>query len=250
MESHDSRFVAKILEAYVGNLIAESNFFSDLSSGRVTPEDVRGVFGQYYLWRNQFHRWFGICVARSAPFGASLNVSRILGELIECLGQEIREDHHGLALSFLAALGIDDPSRIAALPVTDTYAESFLRCYFSSDRSGDEALAALAGRELAVPSRNRIILSALPEHYGVTSGLEFFGLHDTIEVAHFRGLWEAMTHDHKTDTRRLIEAARLEIWEHITFWDDVYSAILEARSALSAPLRSAGPCVIAPQRTR
>jgi hypothetical protein len=249
MESHDSRSVSKILEAYVGDLIAESNFFSDLSSGRVSPEDVRGVFGQYYLWRNQFHRWFGICVARIAPFGESLNVPRILGELIECLGQEIREDHHGLALSFLAALGIDDPSRITALPVTDTYAESFLRCYFSGDRSGDEALAALAGRELAVPGRNRIILRALPEHYGVTSGLEFFGLHNSIEVAHFRGLWEAMAHDHKADTRRLIEAARLEIWEHITFWDDVYCAILEARSELSAPSpKRTGPCAIAMPR--
>ena len=238
MKSHDSQDVSKILETYVGNLIAESNFFSDLSNGRVHPEDVRDVFGQYYLWRNQFHRWFGICVARSAPFGASLNVSRILGELIECLGQEIRDDHHGLALSFLAALGIDDPSRIVALPVTDTYADSFLRCYFSDNRSGDEALAALAGRELSAPSRNRIILSALPQHYGVTSGLEFFGLHNAIEIAHFRGLWEAMNHDHEADTRRLIEAARLEIWEHITFWDDVYSAILEARRGLSAPLRS------------
>jgi hypothetical protein len=73
----------------------------------------------------------------------------------------------------------------------------------------------------------------------VTAGLEFFGLHNTIEVAHFRGLWEAMAHDHKADTRRLIEAARLEIWEHITFWDDVYCAILEAGSELSAPLLSA-----------
>src|SRR6266567_3905064 len=227
MKSHDSQDVSKILESYVGNLIAESNFFSDLSNGLAHPEDVRGVFGQYYLWRNQFHRWFGICIVRSAPFSESLNVPRILGGLVECLGQEIREDHHGLALSFLAALGVDDPSRITALPVTDTYAESFLRCYFSSDRSGDEALAALAGRELSVPGRNRIILSALPEHYGVTSGLEFFGLHNTIEVEHFRVLWDAMAHDHKADTRRLIEAARLEIWEHITFWDDVYSAILE-----------------------
>ncbi len=25
---------------------------------------------------------------------------------------------------------------------------------------------------------------------------------------------------------KLIEAARLEIWEHITFWDDVYSIVL------------------------
>jgi hypothetical protein len=239
MASHDSRSVAKILEAYVDQLLAESDFFSDLSSGRVDPEDVRDVFGQYYLWRNQFHRWFGVCVARSAAFGGSQNVSRILGELIECLGQEIREDHHGLALSFLAALGIDDPSLIRALPVTDAYAESFLHCYFSGDRSGDEALAALAGRELAAPGRNRIILSALPAHYGVTSGLEFFGLHNAIEVAHFRGLWEAMTHDREADASWLIEAARLEIWEHITFWDDVYSALLDARSALPAPLRGA-----------
>jgi len=129
MEPNDSRAVSKILEAYVGNLIAESNFFSDLSTGRVNLEDVRGVFGQYYLWRNQFHRWFGICVARSAPFGEALNVPSILGALVACLEQEINEDHHGMALSFLSALGIDDPSRITALPVTDAYAESCVHGY-------------------------------------------------------------------------------------------------------------------------
>lgn len=102
-----------------------------------------------------------------------------------------------------------------------------------SDRSGDEALTALAGRELAVPSRNRIIVGALPKHYGVTSGLESLNLHSSIEVEHFRVLWEAMARDHKADTGRLVEAARLEIREHITFWDDVYSAILETKSELS-----------------
>ena len=235
IEPRDSQAVSKSLEAYVGDLIDESNFFADLSTGQASLEDVRGVFGQYYLWRNQFHRWFGICVARSAPFGEALNVPRILGELIACREQEIKGDHHGLALSFLAALGIDDPPRITALPVTDAYAESFLRCYFSADRSGDEALAALAGRELALPRRNRIIVGALPRHYGVTSGLESFNLHNTIEVAHFRVLREAMTRDHEADTGRLFEAARLEIWEHMAFWDDVYSAIQETKSELACP---------------
>jgi hypothetical protein len=55
-------------------------------------------------------------------------------------------------------------------------------------------------------------------------------LHNTIEVEHFRVLWEAIVDDHKADSRRLIEAARLEVWEHITFWDDAYSAILEMKS--------------------
>ena len=57
--------------------------------------------------------------------------------------------------SFLAALGIEDPARIEALPVTDSYVESFLHCYSHGDRSGDEALAALAGRGAAGPGRDR-----------------------------------------------------------------------------------------------
>jgi len=232
MEQLDSRAVSESLGAYVNDLLAESDFFLDLSAGRAHPDHVRDVFGQHYLWRNRFHRWFGICVVKSAPFGEALNVPRVLGELIACLEQEIKGDHHGLALAFLAALGIDNPAHITALPVTDAYAESFLRCYFPVDRSGDEALAALAGRELVGPSRNRIIISALSEHYGVTSGLEFFNLHTDLEAEHFRVLWEAVTRDSGTDIRMLIDAARLEIWEHITFWGDVYSAVLGAKSEL------------------
>jgi pyrroloquinoline quinone (PQQ) biosynthesis protein C len=234
MQPLDSRAVSMSLESYARDRLAESEFFADLSAGHVDPEHVRDVFGQYYLWRNRFHRWFGLCVAKCAPFGDALNVPRVLSELISCLEQEIKGDHHGLALSFMVALGIADPARIAALPVTESYAESFLRCYFSADRSGDEALAALAGRELVAPSRNEIIISALRRHYGVTSGLEFFSLHTDLETEHFRSLWEALAHDTKTDAARLIEAARLEIWEHVTFWDDVYFTLLGAQHQLAS----------------
>jgi hypothetical protein len=202
----DSRAVSESLGTYVKDLLAESDFFSDLSAGRAHPEHIRDVFGQYYLWRNRFHRWFGIRVVKSAPFGEALNVPRVLGELIACLEQEIKGDHHGLALAFLAALGIANPAHITALPVTDTYAESFLRCYFPVDRSGDEAIAALAGRDL----------------------------HIDLEAEHFGALWEALARDSRTDTRRLIDAAGLEIWEHIIFWDDVYSAVLGTRSELAS----------------
>jgi len=234
MQPLDSRAVSESLKSYVRDRLAESDFFSDLSAGQIHPDDVRDVFGQYYLWRNRFHRWFGLCVAKSAAFGDAPNVPRVLGELITCLEQEIKGNHHGLALSFLAALGIDDPARITALPVTESYAESFLRCYFSADRTGDEALAALAGRELVAPGRNEIIISALSSHYGVTSGLEFFSVHTDLEVEHFRALWDALAHDTKADAERLIEAARLEIWEHVTFWDDVYFTIVGARQRLAS----------------
>jgi Iron-containing redox enzyme len=228
MQPLDSRVVSVSLESYVRDRLAESDFFSGLLAGEVPPEHVRDVFGQYYLWRARFHRWLGVCVAKSAAFGDALNAPLVLSELITCLAQEVNGDHHRLALSFLAALGVDSPARITALPVTDAYAESFPRCYFPADRTGGEALAALAGRELAVPGRNKIIINALPKHYGITSGLEFFRLPADLPTTHFRTLWEAIADDTGTDDRKLIEAARLEIWEHITFWDDVYSAILTA----------------------
>ena len=234
MQELNSLAVSESLESYIRDRLAESDFFSRLSAGRIRPEHVREVFCQYYLWRNRFHRWFGVCVAKSAPFGAAVNAPLVLGELIACLAEEIKGNHHGLALSFLAALGVNDPAGIAALPVTDAYAESFLHCYFTAERSGDEALAALAGRELVVPRRNRIIITALADHYGVTSGLEFFSLHEDIEVAHFRALWAGLAEDTTVDARKLIEAARLEIWEHVTFWDDVYCTVLGAPQDLAS----------------
>jgi hypothetical protein len=234
MNPLNSRSVSESLESYACGLLAESTFFSALAAGQVDPEHVRLVLGQYYLWHNRLHRWIGVCVAKSAPFDEALNVPRVLGELIAFLRHEIKGDHHRSARSLLAALGISDPGRIEALPVTNSYAESFLCCYSSDDRTGDEALAALAGQELVAPSRNQIITSALGKHYGVTSGLEFFGPGCNLETRHFRVLWRAMTGDHKGDTGRLIEAARMEIWEHVTFWDDVYYTILDAESELAS----------------
>ena len=70
----DSRVVSESLESYAAGLLAESAFFSALSAGEADPGHVRDVFGQYYLWRNRFHRWFGICVAKSAPVDDTLNV--------------------------------------------------------------------------------------------------------------------------------------------------------------------------------
>jgi hypothetical protein len=234
MQALDSRVVSVSLESYARDRLAESDFFSGLSAGEVPPEHVRDVFGQYYLWRNRFHRWLGVCVAKSAALDDARSAQRVLGELVSCLVQGVSGDHHGLATSFLAAVGIGDPARIAALPVTDAYAESFLRCYFPADRAGDEALAALAGRELVVPVRNSIIIGALPAHYGVNSGLELFGAHADLEAMHFQVLWDALNDGHGADAERLIEAARLEIWEHVAFWDDVYSAVL-AGDRLTGP---------------
>jgi hypothetical protein len=236
MQPLDSRAVSISLESYVSDRLAESDFFASVAAGKASPEHVRDVFGQYCVWRNRFHRWLGVCVAKSMAFGDPLTAPRGLSALSACLAQASDGRQRTLALSFLAALGIEDPARITALPVTDAYAESFLRYYFPADRTCDEALAALAGRELAVPGCNSIIISALPEHYGITSGLEFFRPPAATEAMLFRPLWEAIADNSEADSGKLIDAARLEIWEHVTFWDDVYWAVLTAsRRTVPAP---------------
>ncbi len=68
----------------------------------------------------------------------------------------------------------------------------------------------------------------------MTSGLEFFSPLGEEEAKHSRALWRAIIRGRRPDTERLIEAARLEIWEHITFWDDVYYAILGMETELAS----------------
>jgi len=59
-------------------------------------------------------------------------------------------------------------------------------------------------------------------------------VHTDIETEHFRTLWDALVRGTTADAQRLIEAARLEIWEHVTFWDDVYFTVLDAQHMLAS----------------
>lgn len=222
MTSLDSPAVADRLVGYVREQLDSSLFFSDLRAGRPTLAQLRAVFGQYYLWRNQFHRWFGVCITKSAPFGTAFDTSFVLTELAEHIDEEINGDHHGLCVTFLTQLGISDPSAITPTPETIKYSDSFIVGYMDPERSGEEALAALAGREIVAPTRNRLTINALSQHYGICSGLEFFNLHEELEIEHFKSLWGALVKGFSADAELLVEAARTEICKHVAFWDTVY----------------------------
>jgi hypothetical protein len=49
-----------------------------------------------------------------------------------------------------------------------------------------------------------------------------------------RVLGEAIVRDRTADTGRLIEAARLVFWEHVTFWDDIDYATLGTENELAS----------------
>ncbi|HEX9993556.1 MAG TPA: iron-containing redox enzyme family protein [Acidimicrobiales bacterium] len=220
------------LAAVADRSLQASTFFAGLRAGDHDLERVRGVFGQYYLWRNGFHRWFGVCIVRSPAFGTGVDTAYILSELTEHIDQEIAGDHHAMCRTFLEALGVDADA-VRPLAVTDAYCRSFPTRYLDPARTGEEALAALAGRELVAPARNRLIVDALSGHYGVTAGLDFFDLHEDLEAEHFEALWEALTRTRSVDPNVLYEAASTEIVDHVRFWDDVFAAVAAPRWAMA-----------------
>jgi len=207
----------------VDNAFADSPFWRAFTAGEVPLDQLRAVFLQYYLWRNAFHRWFGVCIARSPAINSGADTEYILRELCEHIDEEIDGDHHGLIARFLKVLGAGDLLAVRPVPLTVRYIDHFAETYMAPDRTSEEAIAALAGRELAAPKRNLMTIEAFQEKYGIHEDLEFFHLHAELEVEHFLGLWGAVATQSEQD-RRLVEAAKDEIVRHVRFWDDVYAA--------------------------
>src|SRR5579859_2078268 len=94
------------LEQHVSESLAASRFFSGLRDGTHDKDHVRAVFSQYYWWRNRFHRWFGVCIAKAPGFGTDTPTEFILSELIEHIEEEISGDHHGMCVTFMRELGV------------------------------------------------------------------------------------------------------------------------------------------------
>ncbi|WP_160573946.1 iron-containing redox enzyme family protein [Actinomadura physcomitrii] len=226
--------VSADLLAHARATLDDSVFFSDLRTGKAPQEVVRDVFGQYYLWRNQFHRWLGVCVVKSPAFGTEFDVSRVLSGLAGHLEEEVGGDHHGLAVRMLRALGVERPSAVAPLPVTAAYCASFPERFLAPERDGAQAVAALAGREIAAPVRNRVVIDALAAHYGVSAGLEFLTVHETKGPETFAALWDVLVNGYFADEALMVGAARREIGEHVAFWDEVYAQLSRALTAAPA----------------
>ena len=217
---------AEKLGEYATNELQASRFFKALRAGQLPLEIARQVFGQYYLWRNEFHRWFGVGIARSKPFSTDSTTGDVLRILVHHILEEIDGDHHGLCVRFLNAVGIEDPRRIALLSSTDRYIESFVRKFSDASTSSvEEVLAALAGREMITPRRNQIMLDALRSHYGVANGLEFLVLHVDLELEHFKVLWDPTAQFClETKSRCLVRACQ-EIRSHRDFWDETFDLV-------------------------
>jgi hypothetical protein len=84
-------------------------------------------------------------------------------------------------------------------------------------------------------TNSRVVSESL-ESYAADPGhvRDVFGQYYLWRIRFHRAMWRAIIRGRRADTERLVEAARLEIWEHITFRDDVYYAILGMENELAS----------------
>lgn len=193
-----------------------SLFFRELCAGTLSRQALNQVFGQYYFWRNALHRWFGLCIEKSPPFGRQQDdaTATVLTTLCEHIVEDI--NHLNLYHRFLATMGVEVRVLKVAAP-TRAYIDSFRERFGNADFS--RSCAALAGRELLSSIRSDLIRVALHSRYGVED-VGFWNAHVEDEEAHFWRMWTPLT-ELGPDESALVSAAMDEIERHVGLWDDL-----------------------------
>ena len=228
MKPLDSRAVSESLESYIRHLLAESDFVSGYSRpGQARREHVRDVFGQYYLWRNRFHRWVRRLRRQDRAVGEALNVStHALASSSPAWSRRSKEKRRAGDLVPQAALGIKERRGPRRVIPRDRHLRRvrFRAADFRWTADGDRGARRPHGRELVGPSRNRIVVGALPEHYGVACAwispvLPRISRRNTSACVGGAGP------RHQDGQPKAHRGRRLEIWEHIASRDGRSSAV-------------------------
>jgi hypothetical protein len=163
-----------------------SAFFRALAAGAVEPALMRHVFVQYRSFRDQLHRWFGLCIMKAPSCRDPSHKAAILA-LADHIFTDLRDAHEEMYDSFLRALGVEAPETTRPRPggAADRYTRSFLDDFGSDAQGLFVALAALGGRELCVALRNQRLIG----QYFLPRGIEppaWIALHAHLEADHFR----------------------------------------------------------------
>lgn len=211
--------ITETLKDYSKECLLNSPFFNDLQNKPIPQETLQHIFGQYYFWRNYLHRWFGLCIEKSPEYGQKTDDATTAA--LRSLTGHINIDvvgHFEMYKSFLDSMQIDT-EYLKPLSITTDYNESFSKRYHS--RTFEEATCALAARELLSSIRSKIIGDALQNNYNFEN-VEFWRAHEESEEEHFQSLWNALT-DLNPNYESLTEAAKVEIYEHVKYFDNLYT---------------------------
>lgn len=163
-----------------------SQLLQAFSAGRLTGEDLRFLFGQYYFYSREFTRFLASLMARSDD---DLLRARLSGNLWEEGGGCAPEDRHSeLFRRFLRdGLGIAQPEATVAEPCTRAFVQDYLRYCDEADPVAVCAFIAL-GTESIVPRLYALFLEGLRRARIPEAQLTFFKLHVACDDAHAQTL--------------------------------------------------------------
>ena len=157
-------------------------FYSAWSHGELTPEILRKYAEQYYHWVQAFPTW--LSAAHSNATDLTMR-QEILANLND---EEMGENNHPeLWLRFCDALGLDrDAVRSAELLPETREAIAAMR-RVCRDEPAVAGLSALYAYESQQPEVMKTKREGLRDLYEVTTGHEYFEVHEAMDVVHSAG---------------------------------------------------------------
>lgn len=214
------------VQAYCQRALERSRFFNLLAANNLDPGTLKYVFGQFYLWRNIFHTWFGFAIEKSGTCALPEAKEAILS-LAEHIVIETK-DHHDLQyLKFLFDLGFssEDVEKLEPNAATRIYSASFFKSYQYRDHVFFEMVAAIAGREMLASMRNAHAIKTYFLRYGIQAK-PWWGLHEEVEYDHFHSeIGPVLKVWRQTDrpAADLYQPMWTEIDRHMEYWDELLS---------------------------
>ena len=169
-------------------------FYNAWSHGELSRAALQKYAEQYYHWVHAFPTWLSAAHANATDLA-------MRQEILENLIDEERgpENHPELWLRFCDALGLDrDAVKTAELLPETRQAIAEMRAV-TRDQPAVAGVAALYAYESQQPEVMKTKREGLRDLYGVTTGHEYFTVHEALDVEHSageRGLIEAHAEGH------------------------------------------------------
>lgn len=173
--------MTSIASLIAGRRLLDHPFYTAWSNGTLTAEALRRYAEQYYHWVLAFPTFLSAVHADCHDLETRQAIVRNL------MDEELGETNHPeLWLRFSDALGLTrhEVRGVALLPETLQAISTFRRiCRDSPPAAG---LAAIYAYESQQPEVMRTKRRGLSTFYGVTTGQDYFEVHETLDVEHSR----------------------------------------------------------------
>jgi pyrroloquinoline-quinone synthase len=181
--------IDRVHQLVASRRLLDHPFYRAWSMGSLTREDLQRYAVQYYRWVLAFPTWLSAAHSNSPD----LETRQVLLENL--IDEERGGDHHPeLWLRFCDALGLDRRDVLAAEPSAATADAIGGVTRLCRDLDPVAAVAALYAYESQQPEVMRTKRDGLQSRYGVTSGHDYFVVHERADV------------EHSDAERRLVEA--------------------------------------------